>query len=79
MTVKPLSNDEVNELLAKLRPHLLDRAFGDLYEAYLKNVLVACQRELEQEVEVIKIYKSQGKIEMVRKLLGMREAVKNIE
>lgn len=74
-----MNGEEVNEVLRRMRPFLVDKTFGADYEKYMNHLMEAHQRNLEMETDTVKIYRSQGRIEILKKLQALPEAVKDVK
>ena len=74
-----MTNEEINKTLLRMRPFLVDKTFGEDFTKYISHLLSAYQTNLEKDSDTTSIFRSQGRIEVLKKLHDLPEAVKKMK
>ena len=69
------NNTQYNSLLSKLKGLVNNKRQWDAFNSYIDWVIVQQQANLEQNIDMINVYKAQGAIHSLRKLKQLREEV----
>jgi uncharacterized protein YcbK (DUF882 family) len=67
--------EQNNNLLSKLKTLVNNKRQWDAFNNYLDWIIVQQQSGLEQNIDVVSIYRAQGSISTLRKLKQLRDEV----